>query len=287
MAAPPPTDPHAPVMSHPATLGACLVLHDTAQMEPLFRRFREMCLGLQSRVELVLALTSSGGIAPQVARTRAQAASLEPTDCLVVDDRFFDFSAYRTVTALFRERGVGGALFVNDTLLTKHDSAHLRATLAGQIAALHAKPLPFPVLAGPYRHSEFSFGHGEFDHFVASFMFYLNEAGLQTFSDLLEGMPAVQAALVDPAAPHPSVDPGLLRFCRIHALQLAGRFNGRADAAERLSHKLATVYTERALSHRVRIDGVVWYTASGLVGRLLVPLQIALRRLTRRILPAR
>lgn len=273
-------------MSPAPSIGVCLVVHSPGQVKPLVRRYLHLRREIGLNAELVVIVSASSGMSPSEVHASCRGLGAEPTDCTVVDDRFYDFSAYQSATKIFRKRGLAGALFVNDTLPPKHDSTRLRATLAKQVASACAAPAAFPVLIGPYRHSEFSIGTGSADDFVASFMFFLNAAGLELLTNLLESLPSVLAAVEGSEQTGQNIDESLLRLCHMHAVQLAARFTG-TEGGDRLRRKLVTVYAERALSVRVKIEGVVWYTASGLAGRLLVPLQVTWNRFRQYILPGR
>ena len=227
----------------------------------------------------VLALVAaSSSLTPAAVRALCESLGLRLDDCRKVDDTYFDFSCYREASLYFSERGHDGVLYINDTLIPKHDSPHLMAALCSRINTVKGVNFDFPLLIGPYSQSEFSFGDGSLDHFVPTFLFYLNAPGVRCFVRLLDEMPMIQQAIEQPNADFLEVDTPLLRFCQAHALQLRGRYltNNLVDA--RLWRKLTTAYCERLLSGRVRSAGVVWYVAGGLVGRLLVPVQVGWSR---------
>ncbi|MEC5212820.1 hypothetical protein RCH06_001361 [Polaromonas sp. CG_9.5] len=258
--------------------GLCLVLYDPRHLRPLVNRVLQLQASLGAVFDVLALVAASSSLTPAAVRALCESLGLRLDDCRKVDDTYFDFSCYREASLYFSERGYDGVLYINDTLIPKHDSPHLMAALCSRINMVKGVNFDFPLLIGPYSQSEFSFGDGSLDHFVPTFLFYLNSPGVRCFVRLLEEMPMIQQAIEQPNADFLEVDTPLLRFCQAHALQLRGRYltNNLVDA--RLWRKLTTAYCERLLSGRVRSAGVVWYVAGGLVGRLLVPVQVGWSR---------
>lgn len=271
-------------MTHtPGKLGLCLVLHDPRYLRPLVNRVRHLQGDLGVSFDVLAVVAASSSLTPAAVRALCDSQGLLLVDCRQVDDTYFDFSAYREASLYFAAGGHSGVLYVNDTLIPKHNSPYLLAALSSRISMVKNINFDFPLLIGPYRKSEFSFGDASLDEFVPTFIFYLNALGVRCFVRILDEMPVIHQATVLNDASVLGVDAQLLRFCQAHALQLRDRYltNGQVDA--RLGRKLTTAYCERMLSGRVRSAGLVWYVAGGLFGRLIVPAQAGWSRLLRRL----
>jgi hypothetical protein len=230
-------------------------------------------------------ISTSGGVDPDNARNLFLAAAIEVVICRIVDDVFLDFSAYLEAAEFFLAAESTGVIFLNDTLVPKHGSRTLLRSMVRTIMKARSHRFDFPLLVGPYRHSEFSIGNSSVDEFVATFFFYLNRVGLTYIISVVRKLPLVKGALTINETAEPEVDVSLLRLIRIHALQLEARYRDRVDANEFLTRKLATAYAERDLSRKVKADGTVWYVAGGLAGRLMVPIEIAINRFLQRLRP--
>jgi hypothetical protein len=261
-------------------LGVCMVAHDPRYLAPLTRRVAQMQAMLGERVDCMALITASSPLRPATVHTSCDSAGLNVVDCSQVDDTYFDFSAYRKATEYFGARSHRGVLYVNDTLVPKHDSSHLRRAICDQLNKLRETEIKFPQLNGPYRKSEFSVGNGYADEFVATFLFHLNAPGMHLFTELLDELPRIHQVIESQRTD--VANPALLRLCQIHATQIRDRYRSGGGVDDRLVRKLATAYCERELCVRIRAAGVVWFAASGLRGRLLVPLQAASSRWHRR-----
>jgi hypothetical protein len=271
-------------MTHtPGNLGLCLVLHDPRYLRPLVNRVRHLQGDLGVTFDVLAVVAASSSLTPVAVRALCESHGLLLVDCRQVEDTYFDFSAYREASIYFAAGEHSGVLYVNDTLIPKHNSPYLLAALSSRISMVKNIIFDFPLLIGPYRKSEFSFGDASLDEFVPTFFFYLNAQGVSWFVRLLDEMPVIHRAIMNNDASVIGVDAQLLRFCQAHALQLRGRYLTNGEVDVRLGRKLATAYCERMLSARVRSAGLVWYVAGGLFGRLIVPAQAGWSRLLRRL----
>ena len=271
------------MMHIPRKLGLCLVLYDPRHLRLLVNRVHQLKLSLGDTLDVLALVAASSSLTTVEVRTLCDSQNLSLSDCRKVDDTYFDFSAYREASLYFSENGYDGVLYVNDTLIPKHDSPHLMAALCSRIGMAKSVNLDFPMLIGPYSQSEFSFCDGSLDHFVPTYLFYLNAPGVRCFVRLLEEMPAIHRAIEYPNSDLLGLDAPLLRFCQVHALQLRDRYLTDALVDARLRRKLTTAYCERMLTGRVRAAGLIWYVAGGLFGRLLVPAQVGWSRVFRRV----
>jgi hypothetical protein len=266
-----------------STLDSCLVLHRNELIPAMLKACNTIAYDAGMQLRAMLLLTRSGDVDQHHARTTCAKLGIELVDCRQFDDTFFDFSAYAEAARVFYREGGPGVLFVNDTLVVKHHSAALRRYMSRALSTLHGESFAFPVMLGPFRHSEFSIGDGTSDEFAATFMFYLNSPALPLLWDVVSALPVVVSLLRDGGLFHSAVDEAQLRFCRVHAPQLRARYAGGPNANELLTRKLSTAYAERALSRNVKSSGVLWYVAGGLAGRLVVPVQAATARLLRHL----
>jgi hypothetical protein len=214
---------------------------------------------------------------PDKARKILEAQGCTVVVCMRADDRYLDFSMYHLACRQFIDDGVEDAVFVNDTLMSKHDSRFLLESFAKCTLRAREGSHAFPVMIGPHSRSEFSYGDGRNDEFVSTYLFYLNRSALVGFSVLLGSSDAVLRGLKSGAAEE-GIESGLIRMCLTYKPIVVERYTDSSEWEGLVHRKLVTVYWERALSGFVRRDGVVWYVGSGLVGRLLIPIQVAISK---------
>lgn len=256
-----------------------MVLYDPLHLRPLLDRVKQLRQSLDDTFDVLALVVGSSPLMPESVSALCESRGLRIKDCRKVNDEYFDFSAYREAISYFSGGDHKAVLFINDTLISKHNSSHLIAAFCSHIRMATEVNFDFPLLIGPYRKSEFSLGDASFDEFVPTFLLYLNAMGVKCFGEMLDEMPIIHGAIKSAQVRAPGIDAALLRFCDVHALQLRNRFRIDGQVDERLSRKLTTAYCERLLSGRIRSAGLIWYVAGGLLGRLLVPAQARLSQL--------
>ncbi|TXH61568.1 MAG: hypothetical protein E6Q93_04670 [Burkholderiaceae bacterium] len=266
-------------MSPERRLGVCAVVHAADRADALAARLARLQRALGRPLAVRVGVAASSPLQADAVAAKFAEAGLSVDDCRRVDDTYFDFSAYGEAAQAFDAASMSGMVFVNDTLVAKHDSPHLLRQFASRVREADALHAAFPMLVGPYRQSEFSVGDGRNDEFVSTFLFHLNASGVAVLRDLVPELAGAKAALEAGQLHAPGLQDELLRLCSVHALQVRHRY--LPGDIGRLACKLATAYVERRLSQQVRAQGLVWYVAGGMLGRLLVPLQLALGRVLR------
>ena len=263
-------------------LDACLVLHRADAVERVLGIAKALAGGAGMQLRVLALLTRSGDVIPANVIAICAQREIQVLDCFYFDDIYLDFSAYALAAQAFSEIGSPGALFINDTIATKHNSVFLRRKMIGILSMVASRRFGFPVMVGPFRHSEFSLGVPTVEEFASTFLFHLNLPAFELLMNTVNQLPSLELSMFNKMPNEMVMETSLLQFCHLHALQLESRYSG-PDAHQKLVRKLCTVYAERHLSFLVKQKGVLWYVAGGIAGRILVPLELMFNRIWLRI----
>lgn len=258
----------------PKALGACIVLHDPRTVGAMATALRSLQQGVGAPLRCLAFLSQRSPADVETARRCLESSGLTVDHCARADDRFLDFSMYAAGLAQLPAHGVDDAVFVNDTLVSRHGSAYLQRLFADRVRRVRSHRFDFPVMVGPHSRSEYSFGDRRHDEFVSTYLFHLNAQALTELAAVVANLEAVQARLQGLRAGDARIQADEIeRLCLVHATQLSHRYDGMSDGGDRLTCKLVTVHAERSLADAVRRRGLVWYIGNGLVGRFLIPAQ--------------
>lgn len=258
----------------PKALGACIVLHDPRTVGALAAALRslEQRVGVPLRCLVFLSRRSPAEV--EAVRRHLESAGLAVDHCARSDDTFLDFSMYAAGLAQLSAHAVEDAIFVNDTLVSRHGSGYLQRIFADRVRRVRSERFGFPVMVGPHSRSEYSFGDRRHDEFVSTYLFHLNGPALAELARVVANLESVQMRLRGLRAGDSLIQADEIeRLCLVHATQLVRRYEGMSDSGDRLVCKLVTVHAERSLADAVRRRGLVWYIGNGLVGRILIPAQ--------------
>lgn len=253
----------------------CLVLYSPKLAEQLIKKVTFIKKNIVADIDIYACISNTSTLTIDDVSSYCTKHEVYPVNFLKFDDTFLDYSAYEAITKLEANNNGVGHIYINDTLISKHNSNYLLRLFIKNINLCVSEKFMFPILIGPYVQSEYSINNdSKKDEFVSTFMFFLTNHGVRLFSELLDNMPLIKKIFVkNDDCRLNLINNDILNFCNFHKLRLINRVKDQSDKKEYLERKLTTVYMEQSLSEKIRQRGLIWYIGRSNKDQLIIQVQ--------------
>lgn len=254
-------------------LAIFLVVHNSKSLPHLEVVLERILKKINSDFDINVLISESSRI--DVLKVSETYSKLNPylNKITIYSDDFFDYSGYFSGLEIIKSEfnKYDGGIFINDTIVTKHNSPHFLNMFFNKINEFLDRDNDFKFMVGPLGDGEFFFRKPGDIRYIPTYCFFLSSNSFLDFLEMKKRLFVLKEFFQKKLKKDQvsSEDEKYIGFFEMHKAQL----KYRNLSADKLENKIITAILEKEVSDFYKDHGLLIFCDYGLKNQLLVKFQ--------------